>query len=120
MLSLQIYKSRGAKLNKKVLYTLEYDKIITKLCEKATSEIGKRYAQNAKPLTDVERIRTELTRTADAYGRIVKFGSLSFAGLSDVRPFEKIEALKPNGHMLKTLPLKEIKEIIQNFFDVKK
>ena len=36
---------------------------------------------------------------------------------NDAASIEKIEALKTNGHMLKTLPLKEIKEIIQNFFD---
>ena len=36
---------------------------------------------------------------------------------TDIGSIEKIEALKPEGHMLKTLPLKEIKEIIQNFFD---
>ncbi len=38
---------------------------------------------------------------------------------TDAGSIEKIEALKPEGHMLKTLPLKEIKGIIQNFFDGK-
>ena len=36
---------------------------------------------------------------------------------TDAGSIEKIEALKPEGHMLKTLPLKEIKDIIQKFFD---
>ncbi|MBQ7197052.1 MAG: response regulator [Synergistaceae bacterium] len=36
---------------------------------------------------------------------------------TDASSIEKIEALKPQGHMLKTLPLGEIKGIIQNFFD---
>lgn len=36
---------------------------------------------------------------------------------SDSGSIEKIESLKPEGHMLKTLPLREIKGIIQNFFD---
>ena len=35
---------------------------------------------------------------------------------TDSSAIEKIEALKPQGHMLKTLPLAEIKEIIQKFF----
>ena len=35
---------------------------------------------------------------------------------TDASAIEKIEALKPQGHMLKTLPLAEIKEIIQKFF----
>lgn len=35
---------------------------------------------------------------------------------TDASAIEKIEALKPQGHMLKTLPLSEIKGIIQKFF----
>ena len=35
---------------------------------------------------------------------------------TDASAIEKIEALKPQGHMLKTLPLAEIKDIIQKFF----
>ena len=38
---------------------------------------------------------------------------------SDSGSIAQIESLKPDGHMLKTLPLREIKEIIQNFFDGK-
>lgn len=38
---------------------------------------------------------------------------------TDTESIAKIEALKPQGHMLKTLPLTEIKEIIQKFFDGK-
>ena len=36
---------------------------------------------------------------------------------TDVGSISLIEALKPQGHMLKTLPLREIKGIIQKFFD---
>ena len=35
---------------------------------------------------------------------------------TDSDSIEKIEELKPQGHMLKTLPLKEIKERLQKFF----
>ena len=38
---------------------------------------------------------------------------------SDSGSIEKIDALKPEGHMLKTLPLREIKAVIQKFFDGK-
>lgn len=38
---------------------------------------------------------------------------------TDNESIAKIDALKPQGHMLKTLPLKDIKAIIQNFFDGK-
>lgn len=36
---------------------------------------------------------------------------------NDLGSISLIEALKPQGHMLKTLPLREIKGIIQKFFD---
>ena len=36
---------------------------------------------------------------------------------NDLGSISLIEALKPDGHMLKTLPLREIKGIIQKFFD---
>ena len=38
---------------------------------------------------------------------------------ADSDSIAKMEALKPQGHMLKTLPLKDIKGIIQKFFDGK-
>ncbi|MBQ7170497.1 MAG: response regulator [Synergistaceae bacterium] len=38
---------------------------------------------------------------------------------NDADSIAKIEGLKPQGHMLKTLPLREIKQIIQSFFDGK-
>ena len=38
---------------------------------------------------------------------------------NDSQSIAKIDALKPEGHMLKTLPLREIKEMIQRFFDRK-
>ena len=51
---------------------------------------------------------------------LAKIPVMFLTAKTDSGSIEQIEALKPNGHMLKTLPLKEIKEIIQNFFDVKK
>lgn len=38
---------------------------------------------------------------------------------NDLKIIAQIEALKPEGYMVKTLPLREIKEIIQKFFDGK-
>ena len=37
---------------------------------------------------------------------------------TDSDSIEKIEELKPEGHLLKTLPLKEIKERLRIFFDM--
>jgi len=38
---------------------------------------------------------------------------------NDSESIAKIETLKPEGHMMKTLPLREIKDMIQKFFDGK-
>lgn len=38
---------------------------------------------------------------------------------NDSDSIAKIETLKPEGHMMKTLPLREIKDMIQKFFDGK-
>lgn len=38
---------------------------------------------------------------------------------NDSQSIAKIETLKPEGHMMKTLPLREIKDMIQKFFDGK-
>lgn len=81
--------NRKMDMNKKVLYTLEFDKIRTRLEEKATSERGKQFARTLRPMTDIGQIKNALTNSADAFGRIVKKGSLSFAGLFDVSEFEK-------------------------------
>ncbi|MBR1635747.1 MAG: endonuclease MutS2 [Lachnospiraceae bacterium] len=76
-------------MNKKVLYTLEFDKIRTHLEAKATSESGKSFVRRLRPMTDIGRIRGALQNSADAFGRIIKKGSLSFTGLFDVSEFEK-------------------------------
>ena len=52
--------------------------------------------------------------------RTAKIPVMFLTAKNDAGSIEKIEALNPEGHMLKTLPLKEIKGIIQNFFDRQK
>ena len=48
---------------------------------------------------------------------LAKIPVMFLTAKTDSGSIEKIEALHPQGHMLKTLPLKEIKAIIQKFFD---
>ncbi len=67
-------------MNKKVLHTLEYDKIIATLVEKADSEPGKKCCNELLPDTDLEEIRKAQTETADALARLFKYGSTSFGG----------------------------------------
>ena len=67
-------------MNKKVLHTLEYDKIIATLVEKADSEPGKKKCGELMPDTDLEEIRKAQNQTADALARLFKYGSTSFGG----------------------------------------
>lgn len=71
-------------MNKKALQTLEYNKIIDKLCEHASSPSGKERCRQLLPITNVEKIKTLLDETEDALMRIYKKGSLSFSGVYDI------------------------------------
>ncbi|MCI8991754.1 MAG: endonuclease MutS2 [Eubacterium sp.] len=71
-------------MNKKVLHTLEYDKIINLLKEEATTEYGKQLCERLVPLTDPEKIKLLQQQTADSLSRIFKYGSVSFCGAHDI------------------------------------
>lgn len=71
-------------MNKKVLKTLEYNKIIEKLETFASSDGGKKECRNLIPLTNIEQIKAELTKTDDALMRIYQKGSVSFSGVYDI------------------------------------
>lgn len=57
-------------MNQKVLKTLEYNKIIDMLTEKADSEPGKRLCRKLLPSTDLEEIVRNQKLTEDALGRL--------------------------------------------------
>lgn len=76
-------------MNNKVLKTLEYDKIIDRLAACCSSDAGKERVLSLLPMTDLSRIRSEQERTAAALTRIFKKGSMSFAGVHDVRKYMK-------------------------------
>ena len=71
-------------MNEKALHTLEYDKIVTLLEERATSAPGKALCRAITPLTDITQIETLQEETAAAVGRIFAKGSISFGNTFDV------------------------------------
>lgn len=73
-------------MNEKALKILEYNKIIEKLADHASSQAGRKLCQALLPMTDEEEILLAQTETADALTRIYRKGSISFSGLSDIRP----------------------------------
>ena len=71
-------------MNEKVLKTLEYNKIIQFLEEKADSEPGKKVCRELRPMTDEKAITEALTQTQDALSRLLKYGSTSFGNNKDL------------------------------------
>ncbi len=65
-------------MNQKALHTLEYDKIIIRLTEKADSAPGKELCAGLVPVTELSDIQKAQTETADALSRLFKYGSTSF------------------------------------------
>lgn len=80
-------------MNKKVLKTLEYNKIIDMLTDEADSPLGKSTAAALLPIEEQEQIRAWQTETSHALMRIFKHGTFGFHGLRDIRsslvPLEK-------------------------------
>ena len=71
-------------MNEKVLKTLEYNKIIDMLVEKADSEPGKKLCRELIPVTDLDEITLAQNQTADALQRLFRVGSTSFGNTRDL------------------------------------
>lgn len=73
-------------MNKKVLQTLEFDKIINILTSYATTDLGKSLCSSLSPMTDEFEILNAQDQTADALTRIYRRGNVSFFGVTDITP----------------------------------
>lgn len=72
-------------MNKKSLKTLEYNKIIEKLVNLASSKLGKQMCENLLPSNNIDEIKLSQRETSDALARIFAKGSISFSGIKDIR-----------------------------------
>ena len=72
-------------MNERVLKTLEYNKIIEKLTALSASSLGKEKCSNLLPSDNLDEIKNAQKETSDALSRLLKNGSLSFAGIKDIR-----------------------------------
>ncbi|MDE7341692.1 MAG: endonuclease MutS2 [Lachnospiraceae bacterium] len=71
-------------MNNKALQILEYNKIIDRLTDKATSEPGRKLCRELLPMTALEEIEHAQRETSDALSRLFKKGSTSFGGNKDL------------------------------------
>lgn len=120
-------------MNDKVLHTLEYDKIIALLTDKASSEPGRELCRALKPVTNLDEINQAQQETADALSRLFKKGSTSFGGNKDlgyaIRSLEvgsslsipellKIAGMLENVSRIKTYGKKEREDAPEDSLDV--
>lgn len=119
-------------MNQKVLKTLEYDKIIDMLTEKADSEPGKKLCRELIPSTDLEEIRKNQAETRDALNRLFRTGSTSFGNNCDlgfsVKSLEigsvlsivellKIASMLDNVNRIRTYGKKEREDVEEDSLD---
>ena len=77
-------------MHKDAFKTLEFDKILARLRDCATSSIGKELAEKLRPADDFDSVRESLSLTTEAV-KIFELGSPPLAGFRDVREtFKKI------------------------------
>lgn len=120
-------------MNEKVLHTLEYDKIINMLTDKASSKPGKELCKSLIPVTDLAEIRLAQQETADALARLFKKGSTSFGSNRDlvyaIRSLEigsslsvsellKIAAMLENVSRIKTYGKKDKEDTPDDSLDI--
>ena len=72
-------------MNQKALATLEYNKIILKLTDFASTEPGRALCRDLFPSCSLEEIRQNQQETSDAVTRVRMKGGISFGGVRDVR-----------------------------------
>lgn len=106
----------GATMNEKVFTTLEYNKIIDMLAEKADSEPGKKLCRELLPSTDPEEIRKNQRLTGDALNRLFQVGSTSFGSNSDLG--FSIKSLEI-GSTLSIVELMKIASMLDNVSRIK-
>lgn len=71
-------------MNNKSLKVLEYFKIIDKLSEKCTSQLGRNVVDQLEPILNIDQIRKMQKETSEAHGLLIKRGSVPLAGIYDI------------------------------------
>ena len=103
-------------MDKAALKTLEYNKILSKLAEKAGSKLGRELCLGLHPASDIDDVRESLAQTAEA----VYVDSMTrppLGGIFDLRPsikkvglgavLELQEIPRFDNHVMKIILLKQ-------------
>ena len=103
-------------MNEKVLKTLEYDKIISMLAERAGSEPGRKLCLELRPVSQIDEVKRLQQETFDAVGRLLRNGSISFGGN---RMVEASLMRLDKGSSINTEELLNIASLLENAARVK-
>ncbi|MCT4598356.1 MAG: endonuclease MutS2 [Vallitalea sp.] len=95
-------------MNNKVLYTLEYNKIIDQLISHTSSKMGKELSSSLVPHYDLETIKIKQKETSEAASMILRRGSLALGGLKDIRSSLKRLTIGGNLSIVELLNIGEI------------
>ena len=91
-------------MNQKVLSVLEFNKIVDRLSEEATSPLGKEKALKLQPFSALAQIKQAQKGTADALSRLLRGDSISFGSnipLAQCLKSLEIGAVLSAGELLK-------------------
>ncbi|MFY0543702.1 endonuclease MutS2 [Brevibacillus sp. H7] len=92
-------------MEQRVLKTLEYDKIVSLLVEKAASTFGKEKAGNLFPFTNIDEVRIAQQATFEGATVLRLKGSVPLGGIRDIRgPIQRARL----GSMLSPMELLDI------------
>lgn len=107
-------------MNKKILQTLEFDKVKQMLSEHIVTKLGEEHIQNLTPVNNFEKIEEDLLETSDAFNILRLRGGIPIPVLENIKPhMKRIEI----GAMLNGVELAQVGRVLrtvtelQNFFD---
>lgn len=103
-------------MNRKCLKTLEYDRIISMLAKRTSSELGRRKAESLLPQSSLFDIDLLQQNTEDALNRILRDGSISFNARLDMK--EAVSRLE-KGSTLGASDLLSLALLLENTLRVK-
>lgn len=107
-------------MNEKCLKTLEYNKIISMLCDYTVSDMGRDIAEALVPSDDIEEVKELQQETTEAVNLILKKGNAPLGGIHDIRvPLRKVKMgarLEP-GELLKIAHTLRGCRILKNYIN---
>lgn len=107
-------------MNKKILQTLEFDKVKQELAQHIVTKLGEEHLTQLVPINDFDLIESHLVETEDAFKVLRLRGGIPIPVLENVKPhMKRIEI----GAVLNGLELAQVGRVLstvtelQRFFD---